>query len=213
MTNIYGADPRDNSVRLSDTERNEAMNNLARAVGEGRLSIEEFEERSDDVMRANTRGALLPIFADIPAAASNEVKIYSREDVQRAYENSRKPRVATGVVGTLGLSFGGFALVGSGLVASAPGLLVGGAALFFLVPILWVLLYVAKLGPRSWHQPSPRQLERQKQRELQAATAHERAQQKMIESQQWAQRRQQASELTNEALKLARQKLEKWNKK
>ena len=200
-------------MRLSDTERNEAMNDLARAVGEGRLSIEEFEQRSDDVMRANTRGELLPIFSDIPAAPSTEVKVYSREEVQRAYESSRKPRVATALVGTLGLSFGGFALVGSGLAAGVPALFVGGASLFFLIPILWILLYVAKVGPQSWHQPSPRKLERQKQREMLAATAHERAQQKAIESQQWAERKQQASELTNEAMKLARQKLEQWNKK
>ncbi|MDN6740753.1 MAG: DUF1707 domain-containing protein, partial [Corynebacterium casei] len=48
-------------IRLSDSERNDAMNQLARAVGEGRLSVEEFEQRSDDVMQARYGRDLLPV--------------------------------------------------------------------------------------------------------------------------------------------------------
>ena len=64
-------------MRLSDSERNDAINDLARAVGEGRLTMEEFEDRSDDVMRAHTHQDLVPVFQDIPARGSHEVKVYS----------------------------------------------------------------------------------------------------------------------------------------
>ena len=50
-------------------------------------------------------------------------------------------------------------------------------------------------------------------REIQQATAAQRAEQKAIESQMWAQRRQQASELTGEAMNFAKKKFNQWNEK
>ena len=75
VTNSYGSSPYDRTLRLSDSERNDALTDLARAVGEGRLSMDEFEERSDSVMQAVTQKDLAPIFSDIPATGSQEVKI------------------------------------------------------------------------------------------------------------------------------------------
>ena len=75
------------------------------------------------------------------------------------------------------------------------------------------MLYVAKVGPESWHRPSPRQIERQRMSELKAATAEERAQTRALEQAQWAERRRQASEITGNAMNLAKRKLDEWNQK
>jgi len=75
------------------------------------------------------------------------------------------------------------------------------------------MLYVAKVGPESWHRPSPRQIERQRMRELKAAGAEERAQMRALEQARWAERRRQASEITGDAMNLAKRKLEQWNQK
>lgn len=198
------------SMRLSDAERTDAVNDLAQALGEGRLTMDEFEERTDAVMQATTRRELAEVFMDIPTKASTELKIYSRGEMERAYQSTKKPRLATAMVGTLGLSFGAFVAFNalSGLAAALTG-----TGLIFLIPALWIMLYVAKVGPESWHRPSPRQIERQRMRELKAATAEERAQTRALEQAQWAERRRQASEITGNAMNLAKRKLDEWNQK
>lgn len=198
------------SMRLSDAERTDAVNDLAQALGEGRLTMDEFEERTDAVMQATTRRELAEVFMDIPTKASTELKIYSRGEMERAYQSTKKPRLATAMVGTLGLLFGSIASFGamSGVTAALTG-----TGLLFLIPALWIMLYVAKVGPESWHRPSPRQIERQRMSELKAATAEERAQTRALEQAQWAERRRQASEITGNAMNLAKRKLDEWNQK
>ena len=203
------------SMRLSDAERTDAVNDLAQALGEGRLTMDEFEERTDAVMQATTRRELAEVFMDIPTKASTELKIYSHGEMERAYQSTRKPRLATAMVGTLGLSFGAIAFGALAVFNVLPGLAAAltGTGLIFLIPALWIMLYVAKVGPESWHRPSPRQIERQRMRELKAATAEERAQTRALEQAQWAERRRQASEITGNAMNLAKRKLDEWNRK
>ncbi|MGV0367355.1 DUF1707 SHOCT-like domain-containing protein [Corynebacterium aurimucosum] len=198
------------SMRLSDAERTDAVNDLAQALGEGRLTMDEFEERTDAVMQATTRRELADVFMDIPTKTNSELKIYSQGEVARAYQSTRKPRLATALVGSLGLFFGSIASFAalSGVTAALTG-----TGLLFLIPALWIMLYVAKVGPESWHRPSPRQIERQRMRELKAAGAEERAQMRALEQAQWAERRRQASEITGDAMNLAKRKLEQWNQK
>ena len=212
VTEYFGTSPYDPAVRLSDAERTAAMNQLAQAVGEGRLTIAEFEERSDDVMQAQTRGELVPVFAGIPAMGSQELKVYSQGDIDRARAASRKPRLATALVGSGVLTFSSIAFfmtadAGLGLLPA-----LGGVASIFLIPMLWIMLYVAKVGPDSWHTPSPRAIERQRQKEIQAMTALQRAERKEIEAAMWADRRRQAAEVAADALELAKRKLNEINR-
>lgn len=197
-------------MRLSDAERTDAVNDLAQALGEGRLTMDEFEDRTDAVMQATTRRELADVFMDIPTKATSELKIYSQGEVARAYQSTRKPRLATALVGSLGLLFG--AIASFDALSGATAALTG-TGLLFLIPALWIMLYVAKVGPESWHRPSPRQIERQRMRELKAAGAEERAQMRALEQAQWAERRRQASEITGDAMNLAKRKLEQWNQK
>jgi hypothetical protein len=65
-------DPTTASQRLSNADRDTAVSALARALADGRITADEFTERSASAKSAVTRGDLAPIFADLPdpAAAS-----------------------------------------------------------------------------------------------------------------------------------------------
>ncbi len=53
-------------LRISDADREAAVDLLAEQYAVGRLTREEFDERSDAVWSARTRGDLAPVFADLP---------------------------------------------------------------------------------------------------------------------------------------------------
>jgi hypothetical protein len=55
-------------MRASDTEREETVAILRHAVGEGRLDMEEFTDRTTRAYLAKTRGELLELIGDIPRA-------------------------------------------------------------------------------------------------------------------------------------------------
>jgi Domain of unknown function (DUF1707) len=52
---------------MSDAEREGVIARLNAAVGDGRLSLPEFEERIDGVLQARTFGEVEPFVADLPA--------------------------------------------------------------------------------------------------------------------------------------------------
>jgi hypothetical protein len=58
----------DSEIRASDAEREQTIVRLHEACGEGRLSLDEFSERTKAVFTARTRGDLIPITADLPRA-------------------------------------------------------------------------------------------------------------------------------------------------
>jgi Domain of unknown function (DUF1707)/Cell wall-active antibiotics response 4TMS YvqF len=53
-------------IRASDGEREAAVARLNDAVGEGRLTLQEFSERLDRAYTASTRGTLAQLTADLP---------------------------------------------------------------------------------------------------------------------------------------------------
>jgi uncharacterized membrane protein len=52
-------------LRLSDADRDEAIDRLSEHYAAGRLDKDEFDERSDAVWTAKTRADLAPVFADL----------------------------------------------------------------------------------------------------------------------------------------------------
>ena len=60
-------------TRVSDAERDKVVEILTRAVGEGRLTLEEFEERLGGVLAAATHAELVPFTADLPEAVAPDV--------------------------------------------------------------------------------------------------------------------------------------------
>ncbi|QLE72208.1 DUF1707 domain-containing protein [Streptomyces rectiverticillatus] len=57
-------------MRASDAERERVAEALREAVAEGRLTMEEFEERLEAAYRARTHGDLEPLVRDLPVPAA-----------------------------------------------------------------------------------------------------------------------------------------------
>ncbi len=59
--------------RISDTDRERAIEHLRGAVGLGRLTLDEFEQRIPAIYQARTRSELLPLVVDVvPVYAGRE---------------------------------------------------------------------------------------------------------------------------------------------
>ncbi|WP_328997446.1 DUF1707 domain-containing protein [Kribbella sp. NBC_00709] len=58
------------SIRIGDSEREDAVKRLGEHYEAGRLSAEEHSERVDQALRAKTDGDLAGLFADLPGAKS-----------------------------------------------------------------------------------------------------------------------------------------------
>ena len=57
----------DDTIRLSDTERDAAAADLGEHFAQGRLTADEHAERLEQVWAAKTRGEIAPIFRDLPS--------------------------------------------------------------------------------------------------------------------------------------------------
>lgn len=62
--------------RLSDAERQEALDALSEHVRTGRLDLVEFEQRSGQVSAAKLRRELEPVFADLPEPRPSVLRTY-----------------------------------------------------------------------------------------------------------------------------------------
>ena len=114
-------------LRLSDAERQTAVDQLGEQFAVGRLSREEFDERSDAVWAAKTHGDLFPVFADLPAQAPRVASGPQRGGVGRSLPGVRRLLVPLFVV-----------LVVLTVVTHLPLVLIAVGAWFFV-------------GRRRWH--------------------------------------------------------------
>jgi hypothetical protein len=55
------------SIRLSDAERDAAAADLGEHFAQGRLTADEHDDRLEQVWKARTRGEIAPIFRDLPS--------------------------------------------------------------------------------------------------------------------------------------------------
>jgi hypothetical protein len=60
--------PDPSRLRISDEDRHRVAEVLRQAAGEGRIDLEELDERLEATYRAKTYGELVPITADLPVA-------------------------------------------------------------------------------------------------------------------------------------------------
>ncbi len=197
------------NMRLSDAERSAAMSTLGRAFAEGRLTIDQYDERCQKIAEAEFHRDLDPLFSDIPrfsGQATGQVdKLYSAQEIESAYREGRNIRL-----GLLGLTtIGGVA--GAAVAASALSVV-----FMALIPTMWVLLYIMKVGPKSWYVPSARAVDKQRLRELRT-TEQLRAAELRLQNQEQlealrAERRAQTAELTNKAMGFVNKALERGKK-
>lgn len=62
------SDSKRGAIRVSDAERDQAVAELGEHFQAGRLTLEEFDERSDLALRAKTGNELVALFTDLPTA-------------------------------------------------------------------------------------------------------------------------------------------------
>jgi hypothetical protein len=84
------------SLRASDAERQAAVEQLEKALAEGRITAEEFRQRTEAAYAATTTAALQPLLADLPRHAP------AAEVVGR-----RRPTSMVNVFGDIRLTGGG----------------------------------------------------------------------------------------------------------
>lgn len=123
-------------IRIGDAEREHALELLGTHLGEGRLTVDEFGERSARVATARTRGDLYSLFADLPAPRPSftrvEPEVRPAGSVQR--DLRRDPRFNGAVV--MAVAFVSFALL---FVVKTPLILL-------LIPA--AMLLVGRMGAR-----------------------------------------------------------------
>ncbi|MDO4632024.1 MAG: DUF1707 domain-containing protein [Corynebacterium sp.] len=198
--------------RISDAERQQAMEDLGNHFAAGRLDVTEYDQRLTDVANAVMKSDLDSLFDDLPTnpnmsparmpgtgAMPTEVT-FTASEIDQNYRSGRNMKLGI-VLFPFVMSMFTAGMIPATLFALGMAL---SAALF-------LMLYVMKLGPKSWHQPSVRQLERQRHRQImqaqamqvqamQLANAQQIAQQRAIRQQKQAEIAAAAMEVTNEAI-------------
>ena len=208
--------PSNQDYRIGDTERQKAMDDLGKHFTAGRLDITEYDNRLTNVAEATMRSDLIPIFSDLPAITDtntsaaiphaagipDEVKFTSSE-IEENYRSGKRIK--------LGIMILIFMAVVSATLILHTALIAFIMTMTFLA--MFVLLYVMKLGPKSWHQPSPRALARQRQRQIAQAQAMQVQAMQLAHAQQMAQQRalrqQRQAEITNAALDVTNQYIQR----
>lgn len=186
-------EPSRREIRISDVDRSDAISALGEHFADGPLTMTEYEERVQQATAAVSEGELEKIFSDLPKLeASRElVPYYSAREIDRMYRSGRNMRLGLLLSTVIGSS--ALAMLVNSVWANS-------AILLLLIPLVFVLLYVMKVGPQSWYEPSPEQLERQRFRELKMQQRAQQAQWKF-------ERKQRTHQLTSSAMKFAQKRL------
>jgi Domain of unknown function (DUF1707)/Cell wall-active antibiotics response 4TMS YvqF len=87
------------SLRISDAERHQVAELLRDAAADGRLSMDELDERLETVYRSKTYAELVPVAADLPGARDRLPMAASAELAGQAAA-SRAPARALGSAGS-----------------------------------------------------------------------------------------------------------------
>lgn len=192
-------DPYQPDYRIGDAERRQAMDDLGEHFAAGRLDLATYEQRLDVVTNATMMSELSELFDDLPAnsaqapSTTGTMAVYSAAEVSEAHRSGRNIR--SGIMGLTSI-----------LCVMATSVTDEGLCMF-LIPIVAILLYVLKVGPKQWYAPSTRQLEKQRMRQISAA--HQNQQRAIAK----AERKRKQAELNSIAMDLATDTLKRFRDK
>lgn len=77
-------------LRISDADRERAVQRLNDAVAEGRLTMSEFDERVDGVLRSRTASELTPYLVDLPGTAGGPVTAPEHQELRTTASTLRR---------------------------------------------------------------------------------------------------------------------------
>src|SRR4051794_41676186 len=79
----------DQTIRLSDAEREAAAADLGEHYAQGRLTADEHGERLEQIWGAKTRGEIAPIFRDLPSPYSSSLQGVAAPQTNRSQRDDR----------------------------------------------------------------------------------------------------------------------------
>lgn len=85
----------DADIRISDTERGDAIAMLGEHLSTGRLALPEYEERCDRATAARTRGELEALFGDLPSPHPDLSSATAPRELVRLSPKKKNEVVAT----------------------------------------------------------------------------------------------------------------------
>lgn len=137
-------------LRIGDTERDQAVAVLSDHFVAGRLTQEEFEERSDHATRARYADDLAPLFADLPDQAGLTENAYLSGLPGRATSQGRRPGLQRSRPGPPPFIML-IPVLMVGLVVATISL----GAPWFLWILFWIALFSRPFSHRRWHHHHP----------------------------------------------------------
>ena len=139
MSTTPGPGARGPEIRIGDAEREAAVTALGEHYAAGRLTKDEFDERSARAYAARTRSELWPLFTDLPRPEADRPAGQALGDRTAGRERGWRP----------GPPFG-FALVPVLLVALVVSILVGHPVIL-LVLLAFLVLKVLRFRGHAGH--------------------------------------------------------------
>jgi Domain of unknown function (DUF1707) len=130
-------------MRVSDADRDRAVSELSEHFQAGRLTSDEFDERSGLALRARTGSDLAGLFADLPRSQAPAAP--TPEGPAAPVPRVSRPLVAAPVAIVL-------AVLVAGALSGHNSHVVGG-----LIPVLVVLLVILRVGRISRRRGGPRE--------------------------------------------------------
>lgn len=160
--------------RISDTERQHAMDELGKHFTSGRLDMNEYDTRLTSIAEATMKSELTQLFDDLPLAPSTpanvpatvsepvdlmETPAMPSTEAMQLYRKGRNMKIGV-VLATLVTSLMLFG------VSEFLGNFMLGVTL-----IVAIVLFLMKLGPASWNYPNPQKIMREQRRDMAMARA------------------------------------------
>ena len=136
------------TYRLSDDDRQHAIELLGIHFSQGRLTIDEYDQRVSVASAAQNNNDLNALFTDLPELPSATISRGSPSLVTMA-DGTVLPPASYGRNIRLGLLLGSSTLLAMSIAINAAL-----APILFLIPLIFILLYIMKVGPKSWHTAS-----------------------------------------------------------
>ncbi len=82
--------PGPHDLRASDADRELVITLLSEAAGDGRLTLAEHAERSEQALAARTLGELVRLTSDLTVPSGQPIKLYPRRSVTAVFARERR---------------------------------------------------------------------------------------------------------------------------
>ncbi|HXT89803.1 MAG TPA: DUF1707 domain-containing protein [Trebonia sp.] len=132
------------AIRVSDAERDAAVAELSQHYQQGRLTVEEFDERSGQAFAAKTGDQLHALFADLPPSATSRPPLQHDLPTLPGAQAAARPGRSRGRV--IAACVIGYFALGNGISAMASAASADwGSAISAIIPTLVLVLIALAL--------------------------------------------------------------------